>query len=65
MEVPRDIVSALERGELTQCQLIRLIAIEAAEIGLTYSEARAAARRGRLPKSTIGSDIDFLIEMLA
>lgn len=64
MDIPEEIVCAMMDGELTQAQLRELIRIEAEAIGLTFDEAVESARDGTLPRCHIGSDVDFLIEML-
>jgi hypothetical protein len=56
---------AIEGGELTIEELRELIAIEAKELGLTVEEAQNAAKLGRLPKNAIGSDVEFLLQLLA
>ena len=63
--VPDNLIAAMEAGELTQSQLRELIRIEAESIGLTFDEAIDRAKKGTLPGCHIGSDIDFLIEMLS
>ena len=63
-ELPEDLIQALEAGELAVDQLQQLIRLEAAALGLSYEEAVARAYSRELPKSRIGSDIDFLVELL-
>ncbi len=64
-EMPADLLAAIESGVLTQEQLRQLIAIEAADLGLSYDEAVRRARNRSLPKSALGSDIELLVELLA
>lgn len=63
--IPDDVIAALGEGELTQDQLRRLIAAEAAELGLSFDEAVDLARYRELPKTALGSDIELLCEMLS
>jgi hypothetical protein len=63
-EVPADLPAALERGELTEEQLRRLITLEAAQLGLDFDEATRRAREGSLPKTPIGLDLELLVELL-
>ena len=64
MDVPSDIVRSMLEGEVSQEQLRRLVIIEAEEIGLTLETAVEKWKTRSLPNSCIGSDLDFLIEML-
>ena len=57
--------AAIEGGELTVEELRELIALEAKELGLTVEEAQREARLGRLPKNAVGSDVEFLLQLLA
>lgn len=63
-EIPADIVAGIEQGELTEEQVRRLIAVEAAQIGLSFGEAVRRARDGSLPKTVIGSDVELLVMLL-
>ena len=64
-DLPEALVAAIESGELTQAQLRQLITLEARELGLSFDEAVTRARAMTLPRSLIGSDIDFLVELLS
>jgi hypothetical protein len=63
-EVPADLLEAMENGALTDEQLRRLIALEAAQLGLSFDEAVRRARDGSLPKTVIGSDVELLVDLL-
>jgi hypothetical protein len=60
-----ELQAAIEGGELTPEELRELIALEAKELGLTVEEAQRAAKLGRLPKNAVGSDVEFLFQLLA
>lgn len=62
--IPEEIVSALESGEVSEDQLRELIRIEAKAIGLDFDTAVEMARKRDLPKTLIGSDLEFLVAML-
>lgn len=62
--MPADLVRALEDGALTDDQLVQLITIEAAELGLSFDEAVQRARDGSLPKNLIGLDLEMLVSLL-
>jgi hypothetical protein len=64
LQIPDDIVRAMECGELSRDQLRELIRIEAESIGLSFDEAVERARQRTLPNSLIGSDLRFLVLML-
>jgi hypothetical protein len=64
-ELPKELVEAIERGELTRAQLRELIAHEAGALNLTFEEAVARAKAGTLPRNNIGADIELLTELLA
>ncbi|MBA2450999.1 MAG: hypothetical protein H0V51_23545 [Chloroflexi bacterium] len=64
-EVPLAIQEAIERGFLTQEQLRELIEVEAEWIGLSFDEAVDGAHKGTLPENLIGTDLEFLVDMLA
>jgi hypothetical protein len=55
---------AIDRGELTEEQLLELIAEEAATLGLSRDEAIARARAGTLPKRFPAADLELLVQML-
>ena len=57
--------AAIEGGELTADELRELITLEARELGLTIEEAQRKAKLGQLPKNVLGSDIEFLFQLLA
>lgn len=63
-QLPQDLVDAVESGEVTREQLIRLIEFEAEELGLTFDEAVERARNNTLPKNYLGSGIQFYVMML-
>ncbi len=62
--MPAELVRALEDGELTDNQLVQLITIEAAELGLSFDEAVQRARDGSLPKNLVGLDLELLVSLL-
>jgi len=64
IQVPQDIIDAMEDGEISQSQLRRLFEIEAAALGLSFDEAVTAARNDTLPHDPIGSDLRMLVLML-
>ena len=63
--LPDELRRAIDRGELTEEQLRQLIAHEAQALGLSYDEAVRRARKHTLPKTPLGTDIEFLVELLA
>jgi hypothetical protein len=63
-ELPADLISAIEAGELTDLQLRVLIEHEARAIGLTYDEAVTRATSGTLPPNYISADITLLVDLL-
>lgn len=63
-QLPQDLVDAVESGEITREQLMRLIEFEAEELGLTFDEAVERARNDTLPKNYLGSGIQFYVMML-
>jgi hypothetical protein len=63
-EVPSDLLQAMEGDALTDEQLRRLIALEAAQLGLNFDEAVRRARDGSLPKTVVGSDVELLVDLL-
>ena len=64
MTPPQTLIDALASGDITAEQLIELIRCEADELGLTYEEAVALAEEGTLPKGPLGTDIEYLLDML-
>lgn len=62
--LPLALQEAIERGELTEDQLRELITLEAKALGLSFEEAVRKARERRLPRNVIGSDVEFLIQLL-
>ena len=64
VQIPADLLAAIEDGVVTQEQLRQLIAIEAEAIGLTFDEAVAGARADTLPHDLCGLDIRRLSLML-
>lgn len=65
MKLPRSLAEALENGTATDTQLRQMIAIEAEALGMTYDEAIRRAADGSLPTGPLGTDIEFLAEVLA
>ena len=64
-QLPPDLIAAIHGdGLLTAEQLQCLISAEASWLGLTFVQAVALARRGALPKTALGSDVDLLIRLL-
>ena len=62
--MPAELLKALEYGELTRDQLVQLITIEAAELGLRFDEAVQRTRDGSLPKNLVGLDLEMLVALL-
>jgi hypothetical protein len=62
--MPKALKSAIQARQLSERQLERLIAHEARELGLTYRQAVRRARSGKLPDSTIGTDLTMLVSIL-
>lgn len=56
--------AAIEVGELTVEQLRELIEEEAKELGLTFEDAQRMAKQNQLPKNALGSDVEFLFQLL-
>jgi hypothetical protein len=50
----KSLKSAIQAGQLSKAQLVRLITHEARELGMTYRQAVIKARAGNLPDTTIG-----------
>jgi len=65
MNVPDDLLHAIETSSMTHEQICQLIEIEALELGLTYDEAIQKAREGTLPTGPLGSNIEFLAGLFA
>jgi hypothetical protein len=63
-ELPKELLAAIARGELTEDQLRQLIEIEALAMGLTLDEAVERAQAGTLPKDVLGTDLEQLVELL-
>ncbi len=63
-KMPKALQTAIRGGRLTERQLERLIEHEAREIGLSYQQAIRRARSGKLPDSTIGTDLSMLVSIL-
>ncbi len=55
---------AVESGVLSVDELKSLIEQEAALLGLTFDAAVERERAGRLPATSVGTDLTFLIRML-
>jgi len=64
MTPPQTLIDALTSGDMTSDQLRELIRCEADELGLTLEEAVARAEDGTLPKGPLGTDIQYLLDML-
>jgi hypothetical protein len=62
--MPKELKEALKRGRLTERQLKRLVEHEARELGLTYRQAVLRARSGKLPDTTVGTDLAMLVSIL-
>lgn len=62
--MPDDLLRALEEGEVTQEQLRALISLEAEELGMTFDDVVEAAKAYTLPKNALGTDLEFLIQLL-
>jgi hypothetical protein len=56
--------AAIEIGELTLEQLRELIEEEAKGLGLTFEDAQRMAKQNLLPKNALGSDVEFLFQLL-
>jgi len=65
MTLPDTLRKALDTGTATEDQIRELITIEARELGMSYSDAIERAQAGTLPASPIGTDIEFLAELIA
>ncbi|MFQ6031100.1 MAG: hypothetical protein ACE5Q6_26860 [Dehalococcoidia bacterium] len=63
--LPQGLQEAIEKGKLTAEELRELITLEARALGLDYDEAIKLAKQRRLPKNSIGADIELLVELLA
>jgi len=62
--MPQHLLDALDRGKLSDAELRELIALQAAELGLTFEEAEARYRAGALPRDYRGVDLGLLFGML-
>jgi len=62
--LPATLQDAIERGDLTEAQLRELIRLEAEALGLSFDDAVARARQGRLPKTALGMDLELLVDLL-
>lgn len=56
---------AIKTGELTEKQVLDLIALEAKRIGLSAEEAIDRAKERTLPHNYIGADLYLLVRLLA
>jgi hypothetical protein len=65
MTPPTALVDALESGTITEPQIRELIDFQARELGLSFDQAMSMAREGTLPASPLGTNIEFLAELLA
>jgi hypothetical protein len=65
MTPPTALIEALKGGWITKEQLRELIRCEADELGMTYEQAEDLAQRRQLPKGPLGTDIEYLFDMLA
>ncbi len=63
-ELPEELQEAMEAGILTVDQLRELIRLEARALGMSFHQGVEAARRGTLPDTVIGEDLDTLVRML-
>ena len=64
-ELPKELVEAIERGEVTEEQLRELIRLEARALGLSFEEAVERAKNKSLPsKGHIAADLELLVELL-
>jgi hypothetical protein len=59
----KTLLAAIESGELSHDQLRELIADQANELGLTFDEAVASGRSGKLPRNLLGSDLALLVRL--
>lgn len=65
-ELPPRILRKMEQGTpLSQAELRLLITLEAEDLGLSFDEAVARARRRELPETDLGADLRFLVKLLA
>ena len=64
MIIPKPLARAIESGTLTSDQARHLAEIEARQLGLTLDQAIQAAQQGQLPKSPLGSDVEFLVAII-
>jgi len=64
VQMPQELIDAIEEGELSDEQFLQLITVEAAMIGLTFDEAVAGARDNTLPWNAVGMELRDLIKLL-
>ncbi len=64
VEMPQELVEAIESGEITRDQVHQPFTVEAAMIGLTFDEAVEGARSDTLPRNAVGLDLRDLLYML-
>lgn len=64
-ELPPDLLEALESGLVTPNELRELIRLEAEALGYSFAEAVKLAEADELPATPLGTDLKFLVSMLA
>jgi len=64
VQMPQELIDAIEAGELSDEQFLQLVTVEAAMIGLTFDEAVEGARNNTLPWNAVGMDLRGLVKML-
>jgi len=62
--MPKELLLAMESGEITKDQVRQMITIEAGQLGLTFDMAVERAHQGTLPKNALGSDVELLVDLL-
>ena len=62
--LPRDLLDAIEAGNVTIDQIRELFRLEAETLGMTFDQALAAARAGSLPNNEVGADLELLADLL-
>ena len=61
--LPTDLMEAFsDGGTPTREQVLRLMELEAAQMGMDLDEALIAARKGKLPHTPVGIDFSYLAE---
>ena len=61
--LPTDLVEAFsDGGAPTREQVLRLMGLEAAQMGMGLGEALVAARKGKLSHTPVGIDFSYLAE---